>query len=100
MRALSQVEARALLATVKYVWITCANLGAELWGKDFAVAGNCSCPFARPAGGVVKRLRALGLVERHYVAGDPRTLYKATWRGEKHLLEDRATRVSAGLERA
>jgi hypothetical protein len=93
---LSQSEARALLAVVKYVAITCANLGAELWGK--AGRGNCSCPWARPAGAVIKKLRARGFVDRHRVPGDPRTFYKATWRGELHLRTDATTRATAGLE--
>ena len=94
--ALSAAEARALLFIVKYVYTTCANLGAELWGNDRGPS-NCSCPYARPAGAVVKKLRARGFVDRHHVAGDPRTLYKATWRGERHLRTNRATRVAAGL---
>ena len=96
MTPLSQSEARALLLIVKYVSITCAWLGQELWGKPGR--GNCSCPWARPAGVVIKRLRARGFVERYHRAGDPRTLYKATWRGEKHMLTDKATRITAGVE--
>jgi len=92
---LSKSEARALLAVVKYVALTCANLGAELWGKRGRA--NCSCPWARPAGAVIKKLRARGFVDRHRVAGDPRTFYKATWRGERHLMTDATTRATAGL---
>lgn len=95
---LSESEARGLLALVKHVYMTCANLGEELWGNR-PVSRNSSCPFARPAGAVVKRLRARGFVDQYHVVGDPRTFYKATWRGEKHLREDRATRVAAGLEK-
>ena len=92
---LSESEARALLALVKHVYASCATLGEMLWGKPGR--GNCSCPWARPAGAVVKRLRARGFVDRHRVQGDPRTLYKATWRGEKHLLTDGGTRAKLGL---
>ena len=91
---LSKSEALALFAVVKYGSITCASLGAELWGKPGR--GNCSCPWARPAGVVIKKLRARGFVDRHRVPGDPRTLYKATWRGEKHVKTDEATRCIAG----
>lgn len=94
--ALSEIEARALLAIVKYVAITCATLGGELWpGRRHS---NCSCPFARPAGAVIKKLRARGLVERHYIQSDPRTLYKATRAGERHLLTSKTTRAAAGLQ--
>jgi len=63
MRAwnLSPLDARALLIIVKRTGITCANLGAELWGRRAYV--NCSCPWARPAGVVMKRLRLAALVE-------------------------------------
>ena len=97
--ALSEAEARALLVIVKNVCITCANLGDYLWNTK-RVAGNCSCPYARPAGAIVKKLRARGFVERHRVAGDGRTFYKATWRGEKHLRTDNQTRFAAGLAAA
>lgn len=74
---LSLLDARALLVMFKHNRITCANLGSELWGSPTRGSGNCSCPWARPAGVVIKRLRELGLVER-----DRRekvlTLYRAT----------------------
>ncbi len=92
---LSESEARALLALVKHVYMTCALLGEELWHRPGRA--NCSCPWARPAGAVVKKLCARGFVERHYVTGDPRTLYKATRAGERHLLTNTATRKAAGL---
>ena len=92
---LSPIEARALRAAVKYMAITCALLGYVLWGKPGR--GNCSCPWARPAGGVIKRLRARGLIQRHRVPGDPRTFYRPTWRGEKLLRTDNPTRAAAGL---
>ena len=40
----------------------CAWLGERMWGADSHGAVNCSCPFARPAGKMIKRLRQLGLV--------------------------------------
>lgn len=97
MEVLSKTEARALLAIVKFNPITCANLGDALWG-NWRGPSNCSCPFARPAGAIVKRLRALGFVTRHYIASDPRTLYTATPRGEQHLRTNQATRIAAGLQ--
>jgi len=96
MKRLTPSEARALLGIVKHVFITCANLGSVLWGRN--VAGNCSCPWARPAGKVVKRLRTYGLVERHRVTGDPRTFYRATTAGERQLITDADTRAAAGLD--
>jgi len=89
--ALSTSEARALLFIVKHVHTTCANLGYELWGKPGR--GNCSCPWARPAGVVIKKLRARGFVDQHRVEGDPRTFYRATWRGEKHVRDFDVTRT-------
>lgn len=79
---LTEIEARVLLAIAKYGPVSCANLGDELWSTK-RVGGNCSCPYARPAGAVVKKLRQRGFVERHWVSGDPRTLYKATRAGEQ-----------------
>ncbi len=95
MTPLTESEARALLVIVKHVYISCANLGEELWHKPGRA--NCSCPWARPAGAVVKKLRARGFVDRYRVDGDSRTFYKATRIGEAHLRTDRATRISAGL---
>ncbi len=92
---LSESEAKALIYVIKYGSITCANLGQELWGKPGR--GNCSCPWARPAGAVIKKLRARGFVERDHIPGDPSTFYKATWRGEKHLCTDTTTRATAKL---
>jgi len=62
---LSLIEARVLLVVVKNNGITCANLGAELWGSErhSGRGSNCSCPWARPAGKVMGRLRSKGLVE-------------------------------------
>lgn len=95
---LSEAEARALFALVKHVYMTCAVLGAQLWGtKNLS---NCSCPWARPAGAVIKKLKARGFVERHYVMGDHRTLYRATRAGEEHLKTNHDTRVAAGLEKS
>jgi hypothetical protein len=41
---------------------TCARLGDALWHKGGR--GNCSCPYARPAGRLLHHMLALGLVER------------------------------------
>ena len=37
-------------------------VGSELWGERQR-GGNCSCPWARPAGKVLKRLERAGLAE-------------------------------------
>lgn len=96
MTPLTESEAKALLYLVKHVYATCAMLGEHLWHKPGR--GNCSCPWARPAGGVIKRLRARGLVQRKSnIPGDPRTFYEATRFGEQHLLTCEETRIAAGL---
>ena len=41
---------------------TCARLGDALWGRRRS--GNCSCPWARPAGALLKRLVKQGVVRR------------------------------------
>ena len=81
-----------LRVLIKHGPISCANLGAELWhgGRGAGLPplnkrgyGNCSCPFARPAGRLVQRLVRDGLAERHYEEHDERTMYKATRKGER-----------------
>jgi hypothetical protein len=69
------IEQAALAYLRKYGPQTCANLGAALWG-DRLVAGNCSCPWARPAGAVLHRLKARGLVARY--SDGHHTLWTAT----------------------
>jgi hypothetical protein len=96
MTPLSPSEAKALLALVKYVRMTCATLGSELWGKGRSHSG-CSCPWARPAGAVIGRLVERCFAERIRVPGDPRTFYRATEAGERHMLADVDTRAKAGL---
>lgn len=74
---LSPLDARALLVIMKWNGhVTCANLGSELWSEG-RPPGNCSCPWARPAGVVIKRLLAAGLVERDFSEPD-RKAYKPT----------------------
>ena len=92
----SKVEATALLALIKWNGMTCALLGNELWHNGRG-RGNCSCPFARPAGAVVKRLRAMGFAEKYRIPGDPRTFYRATWRGDKFIRTDADVRSMLGL---
>ena len=41
---------------------TCARFGDMLWGSNRA--GNCSCPWARPAGKVLRRLERAGYATR------------------------------------
>ena len=84
---LSDLDARALLIVVKNNWITCARLGDQLWGKPGR--GNCSCPWARPAGVVVKRLRKRGLVEQDRQVKDL-TAYRPTRAVERVLSEMRS----------
>lgn len=89
------IEVRALRAIGKHVRISPANLGAVLWG--WHTASNCSCPWARPAGAVIKRLRKQGLVERvHDKSGNDRSLYKITRAGERKLCE--SARTERGIE--
>lgn len=59
---LSQTDVKALEA-LKRGPMTCANLGSELWGANRR-GGNCSCPWARPAGKLLHRLERRGLVRR------------------------------------
>lgn len=74
---MTEIDARALAIIVKRGPISCANLGDELWNRRRS-AGNCSCPYARPAGKVVKRLRELGLVEPEFRGHK----YQATTKGK------------------
>ena len=65
MRALTKAENLALDTLLRLRHPTsAANLGALMWGRSGF--GNCSCPWARPAGAVLARLRKLPvpLVER------------------------------------
>jgi hypothetical protein len=68
---LSDVEQRAVDALASGPQ-TCANLGSALWGER-PVGSNCSCPWARPAGAVLKRLLKRGIVCR--VPDKHHTLY-------------------------
>lgn len=84
---MTEIEKRALVILARGP-TTCAVLGSELWANAHPGAGNCSCPFARPAGSLIKKLRARGLVERHYPdRRDPRTLYTVTEAGMAHVNE-------------
>jgi DNA-binding MarR family transcriptional regulator len=60
---LSSTQLRALVLIGRHGPITCASLGADLWGSDRR-SSNCSCPWARPAGRVIASLRRRGLVDR------------------------------------
>ena len=79
--ALTETEERALRLLVERPW-TCANLGDALWGGDRR-SGNCSCPYARPAGRIVASLRGKGLVERE--PDRHHTLYAATRAGKARV---------------
>lgn len=90
---MSVTEIDVLRSLIKHNFMTCAQLGYELWqggrGAGFAPINtrkysSCSCPYARPAGAMVKRLVKKGLVRRKYVNGDHRTFYEATKLGEEH----------------
>jgi len=81
---LTKTQRLALGLIVKHGPVSCANLGDSLWGSRTHRGGsNCSCPFARPAGVVVKALVGLELVERCRVQNDVRTLYVATRKGRE-----------------
>jgi hypothetical protein len=80
---LTPTEVKALVVIGKHIFISCANLGAMLWGEDGYHGSNCSCPYARPAGRVVKSLLAKGLVQRRT---DPdHILYELTRAGERFM---------------
>lgn len=72
--------------------LTCAVLGGLLWyGKHPGAYGNCSCPFARPAGRVLRGLQKRGLVDTvPYKSGEPRTLWTLTRQGRHSLQKRRA----------
>jgi hypothetical protein len=85
-------EVDVLRSLLKHVYMTCAQLGFELWqgGRGAGLAPlykrgyhNCSCPFARPAGAMVKRLKAKGYVRRRIIANDHLTYYEVTPKGER-----------------
>lgn len=77
--ALTPTEKRAMAILIKHGPTSCAMLGDTLWGRKRA-GSNCSCPYARPAGKVVKSLIAKGLVERD-VSFTDRWYYAATRKG-------------------
>lgn len=62
--------------------MSCASLGDALWSTRKS-AGNCSCPYARPAGALIKRLRARGLVEHGYDVDH--FVYQLTASGRAHV---------------
>ncbi len=87
---LTDVERRALEAIRNFGRpVSAANLGDMVWrrGPSDRRFGNCSCPFARPAGKVLKRLRELGLTEL-VPANDRTDLHGLTARG-RALVEAR-----------
>ena len=57
----------------------CASLGTQLWhfGRGLRAQGNSTCPWARPAGAVLHRLKAKGLAKHvqitRWVSGWVRT---------------------------
>lgn len=66
--------------------MTCANLGWLLWGaRKGRQTWNCSCPFARPAGRVLRGLAKRGLVGTvPHKSGDVLTLWALTRKGREH----------------
>jgi hypothetical protein len=70
---LGEADKRALAILRRGGAMTCARLGEALWGRTGK--GNCSCPWARPAGKLLHRLRRLGLVRRE--ATEHHTLWSA-----------------------
>lgn len=84
----TEQDARRVL--IKYGPISCANMGAELWqgGRGAGLPpinhrryGNCSCPFARPAGKLIARLVRLG--HARPARAKDRRLYEITSAGER-----------------
>jgi hypothetical protein len=79
---MTDADRRALRVIINYGGISCATLGEKLWGRPGL--GSCSCPWARPAGCVIKRLMTAGLVRRR---NDPdRFLYEATYKGKREAI--------------
>lgn len=79
---MTETETRALAIIVERGSVTCANLGGELWKDSHRGKGSgSSCPFARPAGRIVKSLIEQGLVERDF-SDKHHTLYRATALGK------------------
>jgi hypothetical protein len=70
---LSAVEQRAVHLLERGP-MRCSELGELLWGVERRSAGTC--PWARAAGALVKRLRERGLVRRAHAPDDRRTLYE------------------------
>jgi hypothetical protein len=73
---LSAIEQRAVDIIKERGHVTCAQLGDALWGES-GRGGNSTCPWARSAGKVIKRLVECGVVQRvpdAYRAGG--TLYE------------------------
>lgn len=77
---LTITERRALDIIARRGPISCANLGDELWGHR--ASSNCSCPYARPAGRVVKSLIRRELVMRSFET-DRTTRYVVTLSGRR-----------------
>jgi hypothetical protein len=63
---LGEADQRALAILRERGPLPCSQLGEALWGRRGA--GNCSCPWARPAGRLLHRLLKLGLVHRTHDA--------------------------------
>jgi len=84
---LTEIEARALACIRDFGRpVSAANLGDMVWrkGPQDRRYGNCSCPFARPAGKVLKRLREMGLTEL-VSTNDRSCLHGLTGRGRRLL---------------
>lgn len=76
-------EALAILCDVESgKWLRCSYIGEQLF-RDAYFRG--SCPFARIAGKVLKRLEAIGLARSHgeVVGGQYRFGWAATSRGRR-----------------
>jgi hypothetical protein len=75
-RATSEdLEGRALEYLRKHGPVSCASLGDVLWGKPGR--GNCSCPWARPAGALLHRMLKRNLVTRRVAT------YGTEWRARQ-----------------
>jgi hypothetical protein len=59
---------------ILYTGLTLATIGDRLWGRRYVHWQS----FCRPAGALMKRMAALGLVRCQYMSSTKRTLWFAT----------------------
>lgn len=57
---LSDIERKAIAFLASGRGRTCNEVGEHLWGEQGYHGSACSCPFARPAGRLLHKLKRLG----------------------------------------